>query len=87
MGKLTVESIINIYGSGVKEIKTYNETLLCVGVPGKFGAFPGGLCSSSFRDYGMIILAFGKIIELINNIDDLGKLKMIYQFIRGLLSS
>lgn len=25
MGKLTVESIINIYGSGVKEIKTYNE--------------------------------------------------------------
>ncbi len=28
-----------------------------------------------------------KIIELINNIDDLGKLKMIYQFIRGLLSS
>lgn len=28
-----------------------------------------------------------KIIELINNIDDLGKLKMIYQFIRGILSS
>lgn len=28
-----------------------------------------------------------KIIELINNIDDLEKLKMIYQFIRGLLSS
>ena len=28
-----------------------------------------------------------KIIELINSIDDLGKLKMIYQFIRGLLSS
>ena len=25
MSKLTVESIINIYGSGVKEIKTYNE--------------------------------------------------------------
>lgn len=28
-----------------------------------------------------------KIIELINNINDLEKLKMIYQFIRGLLSS
>lgn len=27
------------------------------------------------------------IIELINNINDLEKLKMIYQFIRGLLSS
>lgn len=28
-----------------------------------------------------------KIIELINNIDSLEKLKIIYQFIRGLLSS
>lgn len=28
-----------------------------------------------------------KIIQMINNINDLEKLKMIYQFIRGLLSS
>lgn len=48
------------------------------------GPGPGG--TGKERGYTMQQLR-RKIIELINNIDSLEKLKIIYQFIRGLLSS
>ena len=47
---------------------------------------PGTRQSRKERGYTMQQLR-RKIIDMINNINDLEKLKIIYQFIRGLLSS